>query len=313
MLISAIVTTHNRPGLCRRALGSVLRQTYAPLEIIVVEDGSDSGIGSWCTEACSGRVRYLRHETSRGLGSARNTGWRAAGGEYVAFLDDDDAWKEERVARMVRAVEEDVPAEAGRPEVVSCGVEVIDENGAPVTALAPQITGDIRGSIRGRGLNTLSSNLLVLRRALEAAGGFDETLPSCVDHDLWMTLAVSGGRALGVADALVLMDRRQPREKLMKHPERRIAGVRSFLNKWRPVHGEWFGPGGLRRYEMDYFTGVVSDLARDLAADGRLGEALRVLGCVWRYGGRRGMRAKANRTGMLFIKGLRRLLRTGGS
>ncbi len=89
-LVTAVVTTYNRPQLVQRAIKSVLSQTYEPLEIILVEDGSDSGVGAWLQEERLEHIHYICHEENRGLAAARNTGLKLSHGTYIAYLDDDD-------------------------------------------------------------------------------------------------------------------------------------------------------------------------------------------------------------------------------
>ena len=72
-LVTVVVTTYNRPEMVHHAIQSVLAQTYEPLEIIIVEDGSDSGLEAWLQEKCFTQIRYIRHEKNQGLAAARNT------------------------------------------------------------------------------------------------------------------------------------------------------------------------------------------------------------------------------------------------
>jgi glycosyltransferase involved in cell wall biosynthesis len=86
-LISTVITTKNRHHLVSRAIESVLAQDYPAIEVIVVDDGSDSPVRLAVKDP---RVRLIRNERSVGLSAARNIGFRAAGGEYLSMLDDDD-------------------------------------------------------------------------------------------------------------------------------------------------------------------------------------------------------------------------------
>lgn len=89
-LVSVIIPTYNRSSDCKTAVESVLSQTYGDVEVLVVDDGSIDDTG----EVISGldeRVRYIR-QANAGVSAARNTGLDAASGEYIAFLDSDDAW-----------------------------------------------------------------------------------------------------------------------------------------------------------------------------------------------------------------------------
>lgn len=102
--ISAVLPTHQRAHLIGRALESVLAQTHAPREVVVVDDGSTdrtpdvlAGFGQ--------RVRAIRQE-NRGASAARNTGVRAATSPWVAFLDSDDTWRPDHLARVADAIRE---------------------------------------------------------------------------------------------------------------------------------------------------------------------------------------------------------------
>ena len=84
-LVSTIIPVFNRPAMLREAVDSVLAQTYAPIEIIVVDDASTEPVS-----IIDPRVRVLRHEQNRGVGAARETGRLAARGEFIQYLDSDD-------------------------------------------------------------------------------------------------------------------------------------------------------------------------------------------------------------------------------
>jgi glycosyltransferase involved in cell wall biosynthesis len=86
-VITVVITTKNRMTLLLRAIDSVLNQTWRSLELIVVDDGSDLPV---VLPHSDPRLRLIRNDTSRGLSEARNIGFRAASGEYLCMLDDDD-------------------------------------------------------------------------------------------------------------------------------------------------------------------------------------------------------------------------------
>jgi glycosyltransferase involved in cell wall biosynthesis len=97
-LISCIVPAYNAERFLKAALDSILGQTYSPLEVIVVDDGSTDGTAG-VVRGYGGRVRSLR-QANAGHASARNAGVRAARGELVAFLDADDLWHREKLERQ---------------------------------------------------------------------------------------------------------------------------------------------------------------------------------------------------------------------
>lgn len=91
-VISVIIPVYNVAPYLREALNSVVNQTYYSLEILVIDDGSTDGSGSICDEyKTDSRVTVIQ-QPNRGLSNARNTGLDAATGDFIAFLDPDDAW-----------------------------------------------------------------------------------------------------------------------------------------------------------------------------------------------------------------------------
>jgi glycosyltransferase involved in cell wall biosynthesis len=96
-VISVVITTKNRISLLPRAIESVLEQTWSALELIVVDDGSDTPVVLPTTDS---RVRLIRNEVSTGISEARNVGFRAAVGQYFCMLDDDDWFLPEKLERQ---------------------------------------------------------------------------------------------------------------------------------------------------------------------------------------------------------------------
>jgi glycosyltransferase involved in cell wall biosynthesis len=110
-LISCIVPVFNGERYLRQALDSIFAQTYRPLEVVVVDDGSTDATAV-VVASFGDRLRYLRQD-NQGPPVARNLGIRAAKGEYVAFLDADDLWHPEKLQRQIKRFE-------ARPELGYC-------------------------------------------------------------------------------------------------------------------------------------------------------------------------------------------------
>jgi glycosyltransferase involved in cell wall biosynthesis len=102
-LISCIVPVFNGERYLGETLDSILAQTYRPLEIIVADDGSTDGTAA-VVATYDDQVRYL-WQTNAGPAAARNLGLRAVQGEFVAFLDADDLWHQEKLARQMARFE----------------------------------------------------------------------------------------------------------------------------------------------------------------------------------------------------------------
>lgn len=91
-VVSVILTTYNRPQELRRAVVSVLNQTFKDFELIIVDDASDINVESVVESFDDEKISFIKHETNQGGSAARNTGIYHSSGEYIAFLDDDDIW-----------------------------------------------------------------------------------------------------------------------------------------------------------------------------------------------------------------------------
>lgn len=102
-LISVVIPTRGRPQLVVRAVKSALQQSHALLEVIVVIDGPDPETGCALKVIDDDRLRVIALEESTGGSEARNIGVRAARGDWIAFLDDDDQWVAEKLERQMMA------------------------------------------------------------------------------------------------------------------------------------------------------------------------------------------------------------------
>ena len=103
--VSVIIPTYNRATIVLDAIRSVFRQTFQDLEVIVVDDGSDDDTYQQILALRDPRVTLIRHDMNKGAAAARNTGAAAAKGKYVAFLDSDDQWAHDKLARQVNFLE----------------------------------------------------------------------------------------------------------------------------------------------------------------------------------------------------------------
>lgn len=180
--VSVIVPTFNRRDLLGRALGSVFAQTAPPAEVIVVDDGSTDGTESFLRDRFPEAI-YLR-QPNQGVSSARNSGIRWSGGDWVAFLDSDDRWlpgKLEVQYQRLRA----------QPDMKVCHTEELwIRNGRQVNPARKHLKQG--GWIFHRCLPLCAmspSSILIHRSVFDRVGLFDEYLPACEDYDLWLRIA----------------------------------------------------------------------------------------------------------------------------
>ena len=270
--VSAVLTTYNRAELAKQAFRSIAEQTLAPAEIIVVEDASETDVSAWIASLGRDDTTYVRHERNRGLAAARNTGLRLSKCELIAYLDDDDEWLPTRLEEQVRRFESLPNERKRRLAAIQVGAKILDRAGQQRGIRLPENQGNLRDSIIERGAVTPSSSFMFVKRALEEVGGFDETLMSGIDHDIWMTLAVAGYANEIIEKPLVVLYQ-DGRQTMMSTTEERVAGLSRFVDKWTPTYLEWFGTKSGRVYAKRYFISVVSKLAGQKLADGKGGEA----------------------------------------
>lgn len=177
--VSTVVPTHRRPELMRIAVESVIGQEYAgDIEIIVVFDGCDIELPD-LTERPGRSVRGVRNDRTRGLAGARNTGIVAAAHEFVAFLDDDDAWLPTKLSAQMPVFESDDDV-----ALVGTAMRVVHDGRSSHTRLVPQSTITFEDLIGDR-LAGLHSSSFVFRRTrlIDEIGLIDEQLPGSYGED----------------------------------------------------------------------------------------------------------------------------------
>jgi len=182
-LITVVIPTYNYGRFVAAAVESALVQTYSHLEVVVVDDGSTDDTRQRLTPYLD-RIRYI-HQENGGLSAARNTGIRAAAGEWIALLDADDVWHPRKLELQIRCLG-GPPPEVGLLATDSFTDQrtcwpAVDETPAKVVQFALE---DVLGLCR-----FAPSSALIRKSCLEAVGLFDATLRSVEDRDMWIRLA----------------------------------------------------------------------------------------------------------------------------
>lgn len=177
--ITAIVPTHDRPDLLRRALRSIAAQEAAAAEVIVVDDVDGGPTAATRTAAkASGlaNVKVVSNARAKGPSGARNTGAALAHGELLAFLDDDDEWPALYLsAARARFEEENLDMMCADLRHVLEDQNARDGNKAP-----ERLTADI---FLTRNSGLIGSNFIIRRARFAEIGGFDDALPAYEDMD----------------------------------------------------------------------------------------------------------------------------------
>jgi glycosyltransferase involved in cell wall biosynthesis len=182
--VSVVIPAYNAAATLPETLASVIAQTMTDYEVIVVDDGSTDATPAVLARY-GDRIRVLRKVNEGRPSTTRNLGAQAARGELVAFLDADDRWRPEKLARQLALF-----AANPRLGLVYTAAAVIDSNGR-VLRVNPCPRGG-RGriySLLAVGNMMVGSSVMVRRIAIAEAGWFDEELTSIENWDLWIRIA----------------------------------------------------------------------------------------------------------------------------
>lgn len=182
MLVSVVIPTYNRADYLREAIESVLAQTFRDFELIVVDDGSTDGTQELAA-SYNGKLKYLRQQNS-GPSAARNNGIKNAAGRYVAFLDSDDIWLPEMLAKQISLFRKN-PA-AGLAATGYCLMDVRHQLTDTVILHEDELETLRNGNHYKNFFAT--SGVMVKKHCFEAAGLFNEGLHFAEDWDMWLRI-----------------------------------------------------------------------------------------------------------------------------
>ncbi|NVM01498.1 MAG: glycosyltransferase [Candidatus Helarchaeota archaeon] len=180
--VSVIIPTYNRFSFLVEAVKSVLSQTFANFELIIVDDGSTDETRR-IQEIYRERVKYLFQE-KRGVSSARNKGIINSSGEYICFLDSDDLWKKNKLEIQVNFMDNN------RDFLVCYTGEIWIRNGVRVNQMKKH--KKYSGMIYDKCLPLCiisPSSVMMRREIFDKIGFFDENLPICEDYDMWLRIS----------------------------------------------------------------------------------------------------------------------------
>jgi glycosyltransferase involved in cell wall biosynthesis len=224
--VTVIIPTYNRREMLYAALGSVMAQTFRDFEVLVVDDGSEEDLRP-AIGAFEGPVRHLRVEHG-GAARARNAGIEAARTDLIAFLDSDDLWLPEHLARTVPILQEH--KEVG---LVYHDMVTLDAAGevVPPRRSRPHPSGLVTELLFAYDFIPTPS-VVCRRELLLRAGSFDPAMVPSEDYDLWLKMSLLC-RFAWIDQPL--MQRRQHDGNISKQHRARNEVVRAVLKErfWR--------------------------------------------------------------------------------
>jgi glycosyltransferase involved in cell wall biosynthesis len=268
-LVSVIIPNYNYAHYLRETVDSVLAQTYSPIEVIVVDDGSRDTSKEVLGEYGE-RIRTV-FQQNQGVSAARNNGFAQSTGEFIAFLDADDTWLPSKIEKQVQEFRRDPSV-----GIVHVAVHEVDAEGKPLLerkeGLAGQVADELlkleRNDILGGG-----SGLMVTRKAFEEVGGFDQRMSTSADWDFFYQIAIR--YAVAFVPELLLRYRvhnsnMHANVKLMEH-DMEISFGKIFVDRstkksrraygvlYKTLAGSYFRAGQYR----DFFRAAYQSLSMD--------------------------------------------------
>jgi len=182
-LISIITPVYNRPELLRKAIQSVLGQTYNNFEYIIVDDASTEDVKSVVKSFRDKRIKYFRHPINKMMAASYNTGIKESKGEFIAFLESDDEWLPTKLEKQLKMFKNQ--NDIG---VTYCGRYLVNEKGNILNEDWPKYKGDIFKICLSQPL--LAPTVLMVRRKIgDMIGWFDPSLPGWNDWDILIRLS----------------------------------------------------------------------------------------------------------------------------
>jgi len=206
-LISVVMPCYNAASYVEEAIGSVLRQSYPHVELIVVDDGSNDGSEQIVARLAADhpdRISVL-HQTNSGPYAARNHGLSHAHGNFVAFLDADDTWHPDALARLHAALTDTLA------DVAYCGWQNVGEAAANTQPYIPPDYAEAdAASLFLQACPWPINGVLLRRQLVDTLRGFSERRPTAMDYDMWLRMLAVQPSMVRVPEVLAFY-RRYPR------------------------------------------------------------------------------------------------------
>lgn len=196
-LVSIYISTYNRCNLLKRALDSVMNQSYKKIEILVCDDGSDDDTKYFMENFVTTHknVIYLRNENSCGACSARNLGIFNASGIYITGLDDDDEFTYDRIETLVKSWDD-------KYSFICANFAEVDDSGKKRKYFSNGGVFSLSHLLKD---NIASNQIFTRTDRLKSIGGFDVGVKRFQDWNTWINLCFKYGDFLRLKQSLYYM------------------------------------------------------------------------------------------------------------
>lgn len=236
--ITCIITTYKRDkSLLRRSLESVVNQTYSNIEILIIDDNDKNEyhdiVNSLVKEFDNEKIKHIFNGYNRGVQVARNHGIESSTGEYIAFLDDDDFWYEDKLLEQHKLFTQN--RELG---LVYCNYDVIEErkDGNIVKHIEVPNYSDKEKLTQLLRKNFIASTSLPLinKKVFDKVGNFDVSLVASQDYDMW--LRITKHFDIDYVNKSLAAYIRHEGERISTNNERKALAEKMFLVKHKKLY-----------------------------------------------------------------------------
>lgn len=224
-LITVYMPTHNREFLLKRAVESVLAQTYQNFELIIVDDGSHDATPDYLQSLANSepRVRFFSQPIAQGACAARNIAIKEAKGKYITGLDDDDEFLPSRLESLLSSYDEKYAFVCqGTFWHYGSHKKALDAN-AMIIHLSQMLD-----------YNYSTNQVLTETKRLQSIGGFNPEFPACQDYDTWTRLILKYGAAKRIAGASYIIHQGHEGPRIISKSNM-LKGYKKFSEEYGPL------------------------------------------------------------------------------
>ena len=244
-LISIVVPTYNRGQVIAQCIQNLKEQTYSDLEIIVVDDGSTDNTADIMETLTDSVVHYYRMEKNQGACAARNRGVELAAGNYIAFQDSDDLWKNDKLEKQMKYLLEN------KLDVVFCSMERLKEGEKPYVIPERKMESHMLMKELYK-CNFISTQTLLGKKECFQQEPFDLKLPRLQDYDLMLRI-VPRYKVGHLPE--ILVEQRVGQDSISTSPQKLKAAIIRLSEKYKNLDGfnySLFMETGYRNYFAGY-------------------------------------------------------------
>lgn len=211
--------TRDRADLLERAVHSVFEQTWDNLELIIVNDASNDSTADLLQDLSANYpITVIHNSEPKGASASRNIAIKYAHGEFVSGIDDDDLWRPKRIELMMAAFDEGISAVCSNDRMDFGSKEIVWKK-KPIITLQDLLY-----------YNMVGNQILTRKEYITKIGGYDETLPSAQDYDLWLRLTHEFGPIITAPHTLQVVNMHDDADRITTG-EKQINGYAACFEK----------------------------------------------------------------------------------